>query len=353
MDIVAGVLEKELRRQEKYKSINVEKHLNLEFDLGTLLATDPNDLDLKKIENERDDYILNLSRDNTQLLFNKIWELPTERLDETIVVTLPEPIFVLPRSQRVPKPRPLTKWQQFAKDKGITKTKKNKATWDETLQKWVPLYGYKRATAQKDKDWLIEVPQNVDPMKDMFAAKADVKSEKVAKNELQRLKNIARATKVKIPRIGLPVTSDKATANQLATAVTVARSATASVGKFQPRLPKEQDARGRGVSELIGNERKRKAAPPDLDTERKNNLNLVDGLSRKTPRIDMDLAVSKQLRQEQQERSEEKRNEKPKAGRKKPGKGGKKAFVKKAGAKPVAGKGQRNPSKRNVGRKRR
>lgn len=50
MDIVAGVLEKELQRQEKYKSINVEKHLNLEFDLGTLLATDPNDLDLKKIE---------------------------------------------------------------------------------------------------------------------------------------------------------------------------------------------------------------------------------------------------------------------------------------------------------------
>lgn len=59
------------------------------------------------------------------------------------------------------------------------------------------------------------MPQNVDPMEDMFAKKANEKSEKVAKNELQRLKNIARARKVKIPRVGLPVTSDKANANQV------------------------------------------------------------------------------------------------------------------------------------------
>lgn len=76
-------------------------------------------------------------------------------------------------------------------------------------------YRYKKAAAQKDKDWVIEVPQNVDPMTDMFAKKAEQKSEKVAKNELQRLKNIARAQKVKIPRVGFPVTSDKATASQV------------------------------------------------------------------------------------------------------------------------------------------
>lgn len=52
-------------------------------------------------------------------------------------------------------------------------------------------------------------------MTDMYEKKAEAKSEKVAKNELQRLKNIARAKKVKIPRVGLPVTSDKASANQV------------------------------------------------------------------------------------------------------------------------------------------
>lgn len=52
-------------------------------------------------------------------------------------------------------------------------------------------------------------------MTDMFAAKAEAKSEKVAKNELQRLRNIARSQNVKLPRTGLPITSDKATASQV------------------------------------------------------------------------------------------------------------------------------------------
>lgn len=59
------------------------------------------------------------------------------------------------------------------------------------------------------------MPQHVDPMIDMYEKKSSEKSEKVAKNELQRLKNIARAKKVKIPRVGLPVTADKASATQV------------------------------------------------------------------------------------------------------------------------------------------
>lgn len=74
---------------------------------------------------------------------------------------------------------------------------------------------FKKAAAEKEKNWLIEVPQNLDPMTDMYEKKAGEKSEKVAKNELQRLKNIARAKKVKIPRVGLPTTSDKASATQV------------------------------------------------------------------------------------------------------------------------------------------
>lgn len=77
------------------------------------------------------------------------------------------------------------------------------------------IFRFKKAAAEKEKNWLIEVPQNLDPMTDMYEKKAEAKSEKVAKNELQRLKNIARAKKVKIPRVGLPVTSDKASANQV------------------------------------------------------------------------------------------------------------------------------------------
>lgn len=59
-----------------------------------------------------------------------------ERVDEAIVAKLPKPEYVLPRSRAIPKPKPLTKWQQFAKEKGIQSKKKGKSKlkWDEELK---------------------------------------------------------------------------------------------------------------------------------------------------------------------------------------------------------------------------
>ena len=71
------------------------------------------------------------------------------------------------------------------------------------MQGWVPRYGYKRAAAEHEKDWVLEVPANADPYEDQFEKKSEAKSERVAKNELQRLKNIARARKVQVPSAGL------------------------------------------------------------------------------------------------------------------------------------------------------
>lgn len=69
-------------------------------------------------------------------------------------------------------------------------------------QKWVPTYGFQRAQAERQKDWVLEVPQNADPMEDQFAKKAEAKSEKVAKNEIQRMRNIVKAKRGAIPRTG-------------------------------------------------------------------------------------------------------------------------------------------------------
>lgn len=81
-------------------------------------------------------------------------------------------------------------------------------------QKWVPLHGYKRAAAEKEKDWLLEVPQNADPYIDRFDEKLTSKKEKVAKNEFQRLRNIAAARKIKVPRVGI-LPSEKLPADQV------------------------------------------------------------------------------------------------------------------------------------------
>jgi len=75
MNIVTKVLEAAAAKQaDQFKSINVEKHLELEYDLGTLLAVDTNHLDIKKISSYscRNKYLKDLARDNTQLLLNKI-----------------------------------------------------------------------------------------------------------------------------------------------------------------------------------------------------------------------------------------------------------------------------------------
>lgn len=83
-----------------------------------------------------DSYLKSLTRDNVQLLTNKIWELPVERVEDAIVAKLPKPEYVLPRSRAIPKPKPLTKWQQFAKEKGIRTKKKSKSKlkWDGELK---------------------------------------------------------------------------------------------------------------------------------------------------------------------------------------------------------------------------
>lgn len=76
---------------------------------------------------------MDLTRDNVQLVVNDLWQLPTERVEECVVAKLPVPTFVLPRARKCPVPRPLTKWEKFAQEKGIRKTKKDKKVFDQEL----------------------------------------------------------------------------------------------------------------------------------------------------------------------------------------------------------------------------
>ncbi|CAG9839647.1 unnamed protein product [Diabrotica balteata] len=326
---------------EKFKPTTVNKLIDLNYDLGTLLAEDTNEFDTNLLRRQKEDYLLKLARDNTQLLLNQIWDLPTERVEEAIVVKLPLQKTLLPRMKPIPKPRALTKWEQFAKAKGIQKKKKSKLSWDEQLKKWVPLYGFKRAQAEKEKDWVIEVPANADPMEDQFQKKVQAKGERVAKNELQRLRNIAKARKIKIPRVGV-TNPEVSTAKDLQAAVTIAKASTASLGKFQRELPKEKEARG--VSAITpGASRKRKLAPVSGDTERKETLAIVDSILNKRPKLDIEKAVARHVNTEVGGSSHQGRSE----SRKSNSKG-------KSNAKKPKGKsGQRKGGKSGGGRKRR
>ena len=139
-----------------------------------------------------------LAWDNTQLLINQLWRLPTERVEEAMVARLLEPATRLPREKPLPRPRPLTPWQQFARLKGIHPKKKTNLVLDKKSGQWRRCWGYKRSR-DDTKEWLIQVPGSADPMEDQFAKRTEAKKERVAKNELNRLRNLARVHKMQMP----------------------------------------------------------------------------------------------------------------------------------------------------------
>ncbi|KAG2458410.1 RRS1 protein, partial [Polypterus senegalus] len=236
----------------------------------------------------------------------KCGKLPTERVQEAVVAKLPEPQTRLPREKPLPKPRPPTKWEEFAKLKGIRKKKKTNLVWDDVHKEWRRRWGYKRAK-DDTKDWLIEVPESADPNEDQFARRMKAKKERVAKNELNRLKNIARGQKVSVQ---VP-TKDQSKA-ELGKAMQLARISTASVGKFQDKLPKEKPIR------TVGKKRSFQPLIGDFNTEKQRQLDLLKVMESKKPRMNVTRAVNRQMREEDAEAARHKKDAR------RGGKGGKK-----------------------------
>ncbi|NXY87110.1 RRS1 protein, partial [Alcedo cyanopectus] len=300
-EVLAAAEEQEA---EKRRSVTVEKELELEFDLGNLLALDRNPAPaagLRGAGPRREALLRELARDNTQLLAARLWELPAERAGGAggpLVAQLPEPTFRLPREKPPPRPRPPTRWEQFARLKGIRRRKRTSLVWDEEAKEWRRRWGYRRAGGDPARAWLAEVPANADPQEDQFARLRREKRERVARNELNRLRNLARAHRAgAAPAAPLHPTGHQSR-EELAHVARVARVSTASLGRFQPRLPKEPaepPSRGGG--------KKRRFEPllGDLAAERGRQLRLLRDMGAKKPVLDVTRAVNKQLRQEEAE----------------------------------------------------
>ncbi|EGW04197.1 Ribosome biogenesis regulatory protein-like [Cricetulus griseus] len=138
-------------------------------------------------------------------------------------------------------------------------------------------------------------------MEDQFAKRVQAKKERVAKNELNRLRNLARAHKVQMPSsAGLHPTGHQSK-EELGRAMHVAKVSTASVGRFQESLPKEKAPRGTG--------KKRKFQPlfGDFAAEKKNQLDLLRVMNSKKPQLDVTRATNKQMREEDQEEAAKRR----------------------------------------------
>ncbi|KAG4301534.1 hypothetical protein PCANB_001841 [Pneumocystis canis] len=143
-------------------SIISEKPISLELDLGNLSAFNINPLDTHSLKNNKEEYIISISKNNIQILINKIFSLTKVTTFDGSFIELPEPITLLPREKPIPKPKPETKWKKFAKAKGIKPKNKvdGKMIYDENKGKWVPKWGYKGKNKDIKNQWLIEINDN-------------------------------------------------------------------------------------------------------------------------------------------------------------------------------------------------
>ncbi|XP_071797621.1 ribosome biogenesis regulatory protein homolog [Asterias amurensis] len=332
--VVENVLKQTALLEKKLKTTEVTKDIDVELDPGNLLSVDPNPINVKEFRQNREAFLKSVARDNTQLLFNNIWKLPVERVDEVILVQIPDATTNLPREKHVPKSNPLTRWEQYSKVKGIHKRKKSRKVWDEEEKKWVPRWGY-GSKNDEEKDWVLEVPANADPYEDQFMKKRKDKKERVAKNEFQRLRNIARAQKLKIPGQGVkPKTLTKKP--EVSMAIQAAKQSTASIGKFERKLPKEKPTR------QMGKKRKFDPVCGNMADERSRETAILNSMNRKKPQIDVTKAVNKEI-QEDQDYQRAQKGERKKPGRStKKAKGSKKALPtvkkRKSGGKSKKGK---------------
>ncbi|KAK3132633.1 hypothetical protein QOZ80_6AG0525420 [Eleusine coracana subsp. coracana] len=233
---------------------------NYEVDLGNLMAYDPSHHVTAAASNRAElrETCLQKATELAQAVADVLFALPPNEDRDGPIVRLPPPATRLPREKHLPKPKPPTKWEQFAKMKGITKHKKNKREWDEQTKSWKRTYGYDRVNDDRDIP-IIEAKATDEPGVDPFAQRTEEKKKRVEKQEKNRLENLKRAAKVgalpshiQLAAKALPITGTKADLpkksrkEDLESVAGMASTATASGGKFDEKLPGEKSPKHPG-----------------------------------------------------------------------------------------------------------
>lgn len=292
------------------KSSIVEKEDHQVYDIGNLTAYDPDPLpdDFKSNVAEN---LKRLARDNVQLLFNQVFNLESEAAEFGRLAHLPTPTTPLPRAKPVPKDKPLTKWEQFAKLKGIKKTKKTRMVWDEQSQDYKPRFGYKRAN-DSSQDWAVEHKEGDDPSVDPWTKMVQERKEKIQKNKKKQENNLRAAVGQRVPgtldltSLKQPKKIQSKKLTHVDIALATAQRSTASLGKHDRYFAGEPIPK-----------RKIKVTNEDLSrsvsNEKQQNLKLLTRIvgSSESDNIDMTRAVNHVQREQENERRQRKQSAPP------------------------------------------
>lgn len=177
----------------KRLAVTVQKPIPYTFDLGNLACMDVNPLPPSTTISEAD--IAAAARDCAQGLLNQLLSTcPLTKGEDSVTLTLPAPATPLPREKPVPADKPMTKWQEFARKKGIkAKTRDGNLVYDEEKGEWVPKWGYKGKNKDGENDWLVEVDEKKEKKDgapgDARAEKREERRERIKRQERKERNN--------------------------------------------------------------------------------------------------------------------------------------------------------------------
>jgi regulator of ribosome biosynthesis len=195
--------------------VNVTKPTPYTFDLGLLLANDPNPLQL---QGNLEEDLSATARDGAQALLNQLLSTsPIASTPSGVLLSLPPISTPLPREkvlpppspplpsplhtnnpshpQPLPIPKPETTWARFARKKGIKAkgaSSRQKTVYDEATGEWVPKWGYKGANKSGENDWIVEVDEKKErERKEGTEVRGDTRRERVERIKRQDRKQRA------------------------------------------------------------------------------------------------------------------------------------------------------------------
>lgn len=175
--------------------VAVEKPTPYTFDLGHLLAEDPNPLSLDRANLEQS--LAEVARDGAQALINQLLTTcPPQSTKDGVLLSLPPPTTRLPREKPVPEAKAPTKWERFAAKKGI-KPKMREArrnlAYDEQSGEWKRKWGYGGLNKKGQNDPIVEVDMKAEmERKEGTSVRGDGRRERkenLKRNERKMRKN--------------------------------------------------------------------------------------------------------------------------------------------------------------------
>ena len=105
----------------------------------------------------RDPHLLALALTSTTSLLSTLYALPTRPSALGPIIDPPPPTTLLPREKHLPKPKPPTKWERFAAEKGISHKTREREVWDEARQEWVARWGKGGKNKEVEEQWIQEI----------------------------------------------------------------------------------------------------------------------------------------------------------------------------------------------------